>query len=60
MTALIEVRTVYGRRTYYPANRLAQQLADLAGTATLTPAAIEKIREMGIKVIAKVIAPSLP
>lgn len=60
MVALVEVRSVYGRTTYYPANDLAMRLADLAGTATLTPRAIETIRSMGIEVIAKVTAPLLP
>lgn len=60
MVALVEVRSVYGRTLYYPANDLAFSLAMLAGTETLTPIAIQLIREMGIEVIAKVSAPALP
>jgi hypothetical protein len=49
---VIEVRfdRIYGRLTCYPVNDAAKALAEIAGTKTLTPAAIEGARKLGFKV----------
>lgn len=49
-TILVDVRDVYGRETIYPACETAELLAQLAGTRTLTPAALATIRALGYSV----------
>ena len=44
---LVDVRDVYGRETIYPACPTAELLAQLAGTRTLTRAALATIRALG-------------
>lgn len=41
----IEARGQYGRTVYHPANDEARALAEIAGTKTLTPAALKVARE---------------
>lgn len=49
-TILVDVRDVYGRETIYPACATAELLAQLAGTRTLTRAALATIRALGYSV----------
>ncbi len=51
MTIAIEVRSVYGRETYYPANDAARSFARIAGTRTLLPGVIQEARKLGFKVL---------
>ena len=48
---LIRAASVYGNLTLYPVNTLARRLADLAGTVTLTIAALRIIRRLGFEVV---------
>ena len=57
MTITVTVREVYGIRTIYPACDTAKLLARLAGTKTLTAAALATIRALGYTVEVK--APSI-
>lgn len=41
----IKARAQYGRTVYHPANEQARALAEIAGTKTLTPAALKVARE---------------
>ena len=50
MNVQITIKSVYGRETIYPACKLAQGFAKLAGTKTLTEDAIRIIIAMGFKV----------
>lgn len=43
----IERQDVYGSIVYYPMNRDAHLFARLAGTATLTPRALNRIASLG-------------
>lgn len=49
MTATITVRITnnYGQRAVYPACDTARKLADLIGTKTFTPRALEQIKGLG-------------
>jgi len=46
----IEVRNVYGVVKYYPMCERAKLFAGIAGTVTLTPQALEKIRSLGFTI----------
>lgn len=52
MTATITVRITnnYGQRAVYPACETARKLADLIGTKTFTPRALEQIKGLGYTV----------
>ena len=50
---LVDVRTNYGAETIYPACPTAEKLAQLAGTKTLTRAALATIRALGYEVAVK-------
>lgn len=50
MNITVTVRDVYGNRTIYPACDTAKLFARLAGTKTLTPAALDTIRALGYTV----------
>jgi len=43
----VEIRDQYGRQVTHPADDTARLFAKLAGTTTLTPAALAVIRELG-------------
>lgn len=47
---LVTIRNVYGNRVIYPHCSTAQNFARLAGTKTLTPEALRKIRALGFEV----------
>ena len=47
MTITIEVKDVYGNKTVYPACKVSEAFARLAGTKTLTHAALAIIESMG-------------
>jgi hypothetical protein len=57
MTITVSVREVYGIKTIYPACDTAKLLARLAGTKTLTAAALQTIKALGYTVA--VAAPSI-
>lgn len=50
MTITVTVRDVYGIKTVYPACDTAKLLARLAGTKTLTAAALQTIKALGYTV----------
>ena len=50
-TVRVQIKQVYGNDTYYPACKLAQLFADVAGTKTLTVAVLNKIKAAGYQVI---------
>jgi hypothetical protein len=47
MTITVEIKTVYGNRTVYPACEKSRLLAGLTGNRTLTPDAIEIVKKLG-------------
>lgn len=48
----VKFRTVYGVERIYPANDAAMALADIAGTATLSPGILRNARDrLGLQVI---------
>lgn len=47
---IVEIREVYGVRKAYPVSPSAKVAAKLAGTVTLTGAALELCRDLGLKV----------
>jgi hypothetical protein len=49
-TITVQVRTVYGRETIYPACTVSVLLARLAGTTTITPEAMRTIQALGYSV----------
>jgi hypothetical protein len=49
-TILVRIKDVYGTQTVYPVCELACGLAALAGTKTLTPAALKIIRSLGYQI----------
>ena len=49
----IEVRNVYGVVKYYPMCERAKLFAGIAGTVTLTPQVLEKIRSLGFTITLK-------
>lgn len=57
MNITVTVREVYGIKTIYPACDTAKLLARLAGTKTLTAAALQTIKALGYTVA--VAAPSI-
>ena len=46
----ISIRSVYGAQTIYPACPQAALFARIAGTKTLTPAALDLIEQLGFTV----------
>jgi hypothetical protein len=54
---IVEIKTVYGNETIYPANDTAQVFADLIGTKTLSRLKLGLIQAMGYSVQVK--APTL-
>jgi hypothetical protein len=51
---IVKVKDVYGQATVYPVCVLAEEFAKLAGTKTLTRAALNSIRAIGFKVTLEV------
>ena len=49
-TLTVTVKNVYGNRTIYPACGVSRKLADLIGTKTFTPRALEQIKGLGYTV----------
>lgn len=47
MTIKIEIRSVYGKDTVYPACPDARRFADIAGTKTLCDRTLRLIRDLG-------------
>jgi len=54
---IVEIKTVYGNETIYPANDTAQVFADLIGTKTLSRLKLALIQGLGYSVQVK--APTL-
>ena len=52
-TVTVSVRRVYGMPVIYPADANARLFADIAGTKTLTRAAVAKIKDLGYAVTVK-------
>lgn len=50
MEITVRIKEVYGVRNVYPVCDKAKLLAQLAGTKTLTAAAIEAIKSLGYKI----------
>lgn len=48
---IVKIKNVYGTDTIYPVCAYAEEFAKLAGTKTLTKAAIASIRALGFKVV---------
>ncbi len=46
----VNLKNVYGEVKAYPINEAAKLLADLAGTKTLTMAALKKIQALGYEI----------
>jgi hypothetical protein len=53
MEITVEIKQVYGARTVYPVCAKAKLLAQIAGTKTLTFAALETIKELGYSIQVK-------
>ena len=53
----VTVKDVYGTRNIYPACNTAKLLTRLAGTKTITAAALETIKQLGYEV--EVLQPTL-
>lgn len=50
-TIEVQVKSVYGQDRIYPINDQAKRMTDLLGRKTLTSADINKIKDMGFKVV---------
>lgn len=46
----VEIKNVFGNRTVYPYCDKARLFAEIAGTTSLTTAAIERIKRLGYEV----------
>lgn len=49
----VEIKDVYGSRVVYPACESAKSFARIAGTKTLTPAALREIEALGFGIEVK-------
>jgi hypothetical protein len=49
-TVTVRIANNYGQRAVYPACDTARKLADLIGTKTFTPRALEQIKSLGYAV----------
>lgn len=49
----IEIRQVYGNESIYPVCDNAKLFASIAGTKTLTPAALKCIKALGYEIVVK-------
>lgn len=49
----VEIKDVYGSRVVYPACEAAKAFARIAGTKTLTPAALREIEALGFGIDVK-------
>ena len=49
----VEIKDVYGSRVVYPACEAAKSFARIAGTKTLTPAALREIEALGFGIEVK-------
>lgn len=47
---LVDIKNVYGRRVIYPANEIAECLAAIADTVTLTPRTLRYAVQMGFEI----------
>ena len=50
MTITVRIKNVYGNETIYPACKISEAFANIAGTRTLTRHVIEQIKAMGYAV----------
>lgn len=51
MSITVTIKTVYGNDLIYPACEKSRLFAELAGSKTLTPAALKKIEALGYSVV---------
>lgn len=52
----VRITNVYGNRMVYPACDVARKLADLIGTKTFTPRALEQIKGLGYSIAVEQVA----
>lgn len=50
MEILVQIKTIYGNETIYPVDTPAKLFAKLAGTKTLTRAALRTVKELGYEI----------
>jgi hypothetical protein len=50
MQIKVQIRTVYGRDTVYPACADARRFADIAGSKTLTDQTLRLVRDLGYEI----------
>jgi hypothetical protein len=53
MNITVEIKSVYGNRSIYPACTKSKLLADIAGTKTFTNRALDSIKALGYQIIVK-------
>ena len=53
MKITVEIKDVYGSRVVYPACEAAKAFARIAGTKTITPAALREIEALGYAIEVK-------
>lgn len=51
MRIIVNIKNVYGKETIYPVCEAAKTFAEIAGTTTLTPAAMRQIEKLGYRVL---------
>jgi hypothetical protein len=54
----VELKSIYGVQAIYPACHASKLFAEIAGTKTITRAAIEKIKKLGYSVTVKQTQPA--
>lgn len=53
LSILVEIKNVYGAEKIYPISETAKIFAEIAGTKTLTPITIERVKELGYEIQVK-------
>jgi len=53
MEIIVEIKSVYGNRSVYPACNKSKLLADIAGTKTFTNRALDSIKALGYSIQVK-------
>jgi hypothetical protein len=51
MELIVKIKTVYGVDKIYPVNEAAKFIAEIAGTVTLTAAAIKAAKKAGYTIV---------
>jgi hypothetical protein len=50
MKLVIEKKNVYGNEVFYPVNDTAKTFASIAGTKTLLPSVLAKVKSLGYEI----------